>query len=186
MFSVCTGRHEEPIDIDTSNILFIASGAFVGLDKIKKRKQQPSQIGFAADVNDKYIKDAESDDLIEFGLIPEFVSRFPIIAEVQKLTEADMLTVLTDVENNLVSQYKHLFKYSKVNLTFDKAALRQVVTIAISKKTGARSLRSIMEKALLPHMYNLNKYVQNNINKVRITKSLVNNPEEVKKKNAKS
>ena len=186
VFSVCTGRHEEPIDIDTSNILFIASGAFVGLDKIKKRKQQPSQIGFAADVNDKYIKDAESDDLIEFGLIPEFVSRFPIIAEVQKLTEADMLTVLTDVENNLVSQYKHLFKYSKVNLTFDKAALRQVVTIAISKKTGARSLRSIMEKALLPHMYNLNKYVQNNINKVRITKSLVNNPEEVKKKNAKS
>jgi len=175
-------KSETTVEIDTSNILFIASGAFVGLDKIKKRKQQPSQIGFTADVDNRYIKDAEATDLIEFGLIPEFVSRFPIVAEVQELTQDDMLNVLAGVENNLVSQYKHLFKYNDVRLTFDKEALRQVVNIAIGKKTGARSLRSIMEKALLPHMFNINKYAHNNINKVRITKSLVNNPVEVKKK----
>jgi len=183
VFTVETSRREETTEeIDTSNILFIASGAFVGLDKIKKRKQQPSQIGFTADVDNRYIKDAEFTDLIEFGLIPEFVSRFPVIAEVQELTQDDMLSVLMEVENNLVTQYKHLFKYNDVRLTFDKEALRQVVNIAIGKKTGARSLRSIMEKALLPHMFNINQYTSDNINKVRITKSLVNHPTEVKKK----
>jgi len=133
-------------------------------------------------VNNVYIKDAEFTDLIEFGLIPEFVSRFPIIAEVQELTQEDMLEVLSTVENNLVTQYKHLFKIDKVRLTFDKEALRQVVSIAIGKKTGARSLRSIMEKALLPHMFKINEYVRTDINRVRITKSLINNPIEVKKK----
>ena len=183
VFTIDPGKKAEAtVDIDTSNILFIASGAFVGLDKIKKRKQQPSQIGFTADVNNIYIKDAEFTDLIEFGLIPEFVSRFPIIAEVQELTPDDMLNVLSSVENNLVAQYKHLFKYNNVRLTFDKEALRQVVSIAIGKKTGARSLRSIMEKALLPHMFNINEYERTDINRVRITKSLINNPIEVKKK----
>jgi len=182
-FTIDLGRREEnTIEINTNNILFIASGAFVGLDKIKKRKQQPSQIGYTADVDNRYIKDAEPTDLIEFGLIPEFVSRFPIVAEVQELTQDDMLNVLMDVENNLVSQYKHLFKYNDVRLTFDKEALKQVVNIAIGKKTGARSLRSIMETALLPHMFNINKYTRNDINKVRITKSLINHPTEVKKK----
>ena len=182
-FTVEVGhKGAETIEIDTSNILFIASGAFVGLDKIKKRKQQPSHIGFAADVNNKYIDVAEFQDLITFGLIPEFVSRFPIIAEVQELTEEDMLNVLAEVENNLVTQYKHLFKYNNVRLTFDKSALRQIVNIAMGKKTGARSLRAIMEKALLPHMYNINEYERKAINRVRITKSLINNPMEVKKK----
>ena len=181
-FNLTTDKHSMPVEIDTSDILFVASGAFVGLDKIKKRKQQPSQIGFTADVNNSYLTDAESSDLIEFGLIPEFVGRFPVVAEVQELTTDDMLNVLTSVENNLVSQYKHLFKYSNVSLSFDKAALKQVVNIAIGKKAGARSLRAIMEKALLPHMFNINKYVQNDINRVRITKSLVNNPIEVKGK----
>ena len=92
-----------------------------------------------------------------------------------------MLNILTGVENNLVAQYKHLFKYSDVNLSFDKAALNQVVDIAIKKKTGARSLRAIMEKALLPHMFNLKKYAEDK-SKVRITKTLINQPEEVKKK----
>ena len=183
VFTIDLGKKtEETVDIDTSNILFIASGAFTGLDKIKKRKQQPSQIGFTADVNNVYINDAEFTDLIEFGLIPEFVSRFPIIAEVQELTQDDMLNVLSGVENNLVTQYKHLFKYNNVRLTFDKEALRQIVSIAIGKKTGARSLRSIMEKALLPHMFKINEYQRTDINRVRITKSLINNPIEVKKK----
>jgi len=183
VFSVDLGKKTENlIDIDTSNILFIASGAFVGLDAIKKRKQQPSQIGYTADVNNACLADAEFTDLIEFGLIPEFVSRFPVITEVQELSKDDMLAVLSGVENNLVTQYKHLFNYNKVRLSFDKEALRQIVNIAIGKKTGARSLRSIMEKALMPHMFKINEYEKTNINRVRITKSLVNNPKEVKKK----
>lgn len=182
VFAVEPIKNEELVDIDTSNILFIASGAFNGLDTIKKRSQHPSQIGFTANVNNKNIRPAEFEDLIEFGLIPEFVGRFPIIAEVQELTKEDMLNVLSTVEGNLVTQYKHLFKCDNVGLSFDIAALRQVVSIAIGKKTGARSLRSIMEKALLPHMFNITKYTRTNIKKVRITKSLINNPKEVKKK----
>ena len=181
-FSIEPIKNEELIDINTKNILFIASGAFNGLDKIKKKKAHPSQIGFVADVNNKIVADAEFEDLIEYGMIPEFVGRFPIIAEVQELTNEDMLNVLSTVEGNLVTQYKHLFKCDNVGLSFDIAALRQVVTIATNKKTGARSLRSIMEKALLPHMFNINKYARTNIKKVRITKSLINNPKEVKKK----
>lgn len=174
-------KSDETIEINTANILFIASGAFVGIDKISKRKRRPTTMGFTADVNNKIIDDVEFVDFIEYGLIPEFIGRFPIVACVQELTQDDMLNILTTVENNLVSQYKHLFGISDVKLSFDKEALNQIVSIAISKKTGARSLRSIMEKALLPHMFNINKYKENDINKVRITKSLINNPIEVKK-----
>lgn len=182
VFSVSPNkRSDEVVEINTDNILFIASGAFVGLDKIKKRKSQPSQIGFTADVENRLINEAEFTDFIEFGLIPEFVGRFPVVAEVSELSKEDMLNILTGVENNLVSQYKHLFKYSNVSLSFDKAALNQVVDIAIKKKTGARSLRSIMEKVLLPHMFNLSRYAKEN-SKVRITKTLINQPQEVKKK----
>lgn len=181
-FTVPNKKNDEYVEIDTSNILFIASGAFVGLDKIAKRKNKPTQIGFGADVTNKGIVEAEFTDFIDFGLIPEFIGRFPIVAAVEELSEEDMLNILTKVENNLVSQYKHLFKYNNVSLTFAKEALQQVVDIAIKKKTGARSLRGIMEKALLPHMFNINKYSQNDINKVRITKTLINNPTEVRKK----
>jgi len=177
-----SAKSDETTDMDTKNILFIASGAFIGLDKIKKRKHHPSQIGFTADVNNKNEQLAESEDLIEYGLIPEFVSRFPIITEVQKLSSADMFEVLSNVENNLVTQYKHLFKCDNVRLTFDKEALRQVVNIAITKKTGARCLRAIMEKTLLPHMFNISKYTADDINKVRITKSLITEPKELKKR----
>jgi len=183
MFSVTESKKSEStFDIDTTNILFIASGAFTELDKIKKKKRKGTQIGFSADVNERLAVDTEFEDLIAYGMIPEFTARFPVIAEVEELSNADMLNILTDVENNLVTQYKTLFDYNHVKLTFDKTALEQVVSIASTKKTGARGLRSIMEKALMPHMYNINKYTENNINKVRITKSLINNPMEVKKK----
>lgn len=175
-------RTEDTVEINTDHILFICSGAFVGLDKIKKRKSQPSQIGFTADVNNKNIREVEFTDFIEYGLIPEFVGRFPVVAEVEDLTQDDMMNILTGVENNLVSQYQHLFSYNEVKLSFDKAALQQVVDIAIKKKTGARSLRAIMERALLPHMFNLNRYTKDEIKKIRITKTLIDNPTEVKKK----
>jgi len=183
MFSVIESKKaDSAFDIDTTNILFIASGAFSELDKIKKKKRKGTQIGFSADVKERLDVDTEFEDLIAYGMIPEFTARFPVIAEVEELSPGDMLNILTDVENNLVTQYKTLFDYNHVKLTFDKTALEQVVSIASTKKTGARGLRSIMEKALMPHMYNINKYSENNINKVRITKSLINNPMEVKKK----
>lgn len=175
-------RTDESVDIDTSNILFIGSGAFVNIDKVAHRKNKPTQIGFTADVTNSSVPDIEFSDLIEFGLIPEFVGRFPVIAVVSELSPTDMMNILTKVKNNLVAQFKHLFKYSGVRLTFDKDALSQIVDDAITKKTGARSLRSILEKVLLPHMYHLSSYVDNGINKVRITKSLVNNPTEVTQK----
>jgi ATP-dependent Clp protease ATP-binding subunit ClpX len=180
-FTIVTNKiTEATATIDTTNILFIASGAFVGIDKIKNKLKSATQIGFSASVKKDVIRNTEASDLIEFGLIPEFISRFPIIGEVEELTELDMLNILGSVENNLVQQYKHLFDYNDVKLSFDSDALSQVVSIAIAKKTGARGLRSIMEKALLPHMYNVSKYARNNINKVRITKSLITNPKEVK------
>ena len=170
------------IEFDTSNILFIASGAFVGLDEIKKGRHSKTNIGFGADLNPSIMEDADSKDLIKFGMIPEFIGRFPIIAEVKELTKENMLDILNTVENNLVSQYKHLFNYNKIKISFRKDALTQIVNIAMVKKTGARGLRAIMEKSLLPHMFNINKYEKNNINRVVITKSLINQPKEIKKK----
>ncbi len=176
-------KTEATIDIDTSNILFIGSGAFTGIDKIKRKKKVQTSIGFSADVQSKIATpETEFVDLIEFGMIPEFVGRFPIIAEVNELTQNNMLDILSEVENNLVTQYKHLFKYNNVSLSFDSDALSQVVCIARAKKTGARGLRSIMEKTLLPHMFNISNYVKHDINEVRITKSLINNPKEVKRR----
>ena len=171
---------EDEVEIDTSNILFIASGAFVGLADIKKRAQ--TNIGFGANLHQDSLVDVDYNDLVKFGLIPEFVGRFPILAEIDELTEADMLKILSSVKNNLVGQYRQLFKYNDVNIAFRKEALQQIVKIATAKKTGARGLKSIMEKSLLPHMYNVVKYKQNDIRKVVITKSLVNKPKEIKKK----
>jgi len=162
--------------------LFIASGAFVNLNTIKKNKQAQTNIGFGVDLNPKLIAETDYNDLVKFGLIPEFIGRFPIIAEVNELTEVDMLNILNTVENNLVSQYTKLFKYDKLNISFHKEALRTVVKIALAKKTGARGLKAILEKSLLPHMLNVAKYSKQKIKKLVISKDLINNPKEIKKK----
>jgi len=172
----------EIVELDTTNILFIASGAFVNLNTIKKNKQAQTNIGFGVDLNPKLIAETDYNDLVKFGLIPEFIGRFPIIAEVNELTEVDMLNILNTVENNLVSQYTKLFKYDKLNISFHKEALRTVVKIALAKKTGARGLKAILEKSLLPHMFNVAKYSKQKIKKLVISKDLINNPKEIKKK----
>ena len=171
----------DEVEIDTSNILFIASGAFVDLKKIKQENHNGTAMGFGADLN-PITAEINCEDLIKFGLIPEFIGRFPIIAEVEELSEEDMLNILDTVENNLVGQYTKLFKYDNVNLSFHKEALRRVVNIAMSKKTGARGLKAILEKALLPHMFNVVRYSKDKIKKVVISKELINNPKEIKKK----
>jgi len=183
--SVYTIEYEhEQVEFNTSNILFIGSGAFVNLDKITKSK---TNIGFGVQLKGNEIHtDTDYDDLIKYGLIPEFVGRFPIIAEVQMLTKEDMLNILHTVDNNLVHQYSTLFKYNDVNITFRKDALRHIVDVALTKKTGARGLRTILEKALLPHMFNVVAYQHNHINKLVISKELVQHPTKIEiKKNTK-
>jgi ATP-dependent Clp protease ATP-binding subunit ClpX len=173
-------KSDKTVDIDTSNILFIASGAFVGLDQIKKQRGSNTRIGFSGNLNSGNV-DPSFMDLVKFGLIPEFVGRFPIITEVQELTKEDMTSILTTVKNNLLDQYKHLFDYSKVQLEFDQDAVQQVIEEAMKQKTGARALRAIMEKTLLPYMYNVVRYQKENVNNVRITKKQINIPVDAKR-----
>ena len=156
--------NQECIQVDTSHILFICGGAFSGLDKIiKKRTAANVGIGFNADVKDEnsdeelselYSK-VESEDLVKFGLIPEFVGRLPIIASLNELDENALVKVLTEPKNSLVKQFVELFKMEGVKLTFTEDSLVSIAKQAIKKKTGARGLRSIVESILLDTMYEL-------------------------------
>jgi len=169
----------EMTEVNTKNILFIAAGAFVGLDDILKKRVQGSGIGFGADVNkiDTTGIDLLPSDLIKFGLIPEFVGRFASFAFVQELSREDMVYILTSVENSLLRQFEYLFKCNEVELEFEPEALLQIVDRTIEQKTGARGLRAELEKVLMPHMFNLVRYHNNNIGRVVISELLINNPE---------
>jgi len=168
----------EMTEVDTKNILFIAAGAFVGLDEILKKRVQGAGIGFGADVTrvDTTKVDLLPADLIKFGLIPEFVGRFASFAFVQELSREDMVYILTSVENSLLRQFEYLFKCNEVELEFEPEALLLVVDKTIEQKTGARGLRAELEKVLLPHMFNLVRYHKSNIENVVISKDLVNTP----------
>jgi len=168
----------EMIEVDTKNILFIAAGAFVGLDDILKQRVQGSGIGFGADVNKVDVSkiDLLPKDLIKFGLIPEFVGRFSSFAFVEELSKDDMVYILTSVENSLLKQFEYLFNCNEVNLEFTTEALVCIVEKTIDQKTGARGLRAELEKILLPHMFNLVRYHNNNIATVVINEVLVNTP----------
>lgn len=173
----------ETIEIDTSDILFIGGGAFVGLDTIVKKRIKGTSIGFNAEV----VQDAEGtldmvtpDDLVRFGLIPEFVGRFPSWVALSELTLEDLISILTEVKHCYIDQYKWLFDQDQVNLDFDKDALTCIAENTMKNKTGARGLHSELERILLPHMFNLPKYKSNGIIQVKINKELVNNPTELK------
>ncbi|MGF1501217.1 MAG: ATP-dependent Clp protease ATP-binding subunit ClpX [Paracoccaceae bacterium] len=153
---------QEFLQVDTTNILFICGGAFAGLDKIIARRNKGSAIGFGADVRhqeDQRIGDLllklEPEDLLQFGLIPEFVGRLPVVATLQDLDEEALVTILTQPKNALVKQYQRLFEMESVKLEFTGEALRQIARKAIERKTGARGLRSIMEDTLLETMFEL-------------------------------
>ncbi|MBY8975246.1 ATP-dependent Clp protease ATP-binding subunit ClpX [Rhodobacteraceae bacterium NNCM2] len=153
---------QEFLQVDTTNILFICGGAFAGLDKIIGRRGKGSAIGFGADVKsaeDRRIGDVlaelEPEDLLQFGLIPEFVGRLPVIATLRDLDEDALITILTEPKNALVKQYQRLFDMENVKLTFTADALRSIARKAISRKTGARGLRSILETVLLDTMFDL-------------------------------
>jgi ATP-dependent Clp protease ATP-binding subunit ClpX len=153
---------QEFLQVDTTNILFICGGAFAGLDKIIARRSKGSGMGFGADVKDvdergigEVFQDLEPEDLLKFGLIPEFVGRVPVIATLTDLDEDALITILTKPKNALVKQYQRLFELENTKLTFTDDALTAIAKRAIKRKTGARGLRSIMEGILLDTMFDL-------------------------------
>ncbi|HSG37956.1 MAG TPA: ATP-dependent Clp protease ATP-binding subunit ClpX [Paracoccaceae bacterium] len=153
---------QEFLQVDTTNILFICGGAFSGLEKIISQRGKGSAMGFGADVRDpedrgvgEIFKELEPEDLLKFGLIPEFVGRLPVIATLTDLDEAALVTILTEPKNALVKQYQRLFEIEDTKLTFTDDALKAIAKRAIERKTGARGLRSIMEDILLETMFEL-------------------------------
>jgi ATP-dependent Clp protease ATP-binding subunit ClpX len=153
---------QEFLQVDTTNILFICGGAFAGLEKIIAQRGKGSAIGFGADVKDpdargvgELFGELEPEDLLKFGLIPEFVGRLPVIATLTDLDEAALITILTEPKNALVKQYQRLFDIEGTKLTFTTDALSAIAKRAIKRKTGARGLRSIMEDILLDSMFEL-------------------------------
>jgi ATP-dependent Clp protease ATP-binding subunit ClpX len=169
----------EMVDIDTRNILFIAGGAFVGLDSIVKNRKQGSGIGFAAEVStpaSATLLETTPDDLVKFGLIPEFVGRFPNWVGLEHLDKSAMIKILTEVKNNYIEQYQWLFAQDEISLTFDVDAIDIIAERTIKTKTGARGLHSELERVLMPHMFNSYRYRMQNLRALHITEALVNNP----------
>ena len=169
---------QEFLQVDTTNILFICGGAFAGLDKIISKRNRATSIGFGADVKSldrkkvgEIIKNLEPEDLLKYGLIPEFIGRLPITATLEDLDEASLIRILTEPKNSLIKQYKELFKFEGVRLIFKDDAIKEIAKKAINKKTGARGLRSILEAVLLSTMYELPS--QANIAEVIIEKSAI-------------
>jgi ATP-dependent Clp protease ATP-binding subunit ClpX len=157
-------KHPEQslININTRNILFICGGAFEGLDKIIARRVNRNPMGFGADIRgkksvdtDEYLQMVQPEDLIKFGMIPEFVGRLPLISALQSLSEDALLNILTGPKNAIVKQYRRLFRMEGVELEFEEAALKAVVQKAVERGTGARALRSILEEVMTEIMYNL-------------------------------
>tara|TARA_B100000929_G_scaffold277732_1_gene253378 strand:- start:2553 stop:3830 length:1278 start_codon:yes stop_codon:yes gene_type:complete len=153
---------QEFLQVDTTNILFVCGGAFAGLDKIISQRDKGSSIGFGAKVKSieekkvgEWMKDLEPEDLLKYGLIPEFVGRLPIIATLEDLDEKALVQILLEPKNSLIKQYQELFKIEGVKLTFKDESVKEIAIKAMSKKTGARGLRSILENVLLKTMFNL-------------------------------
>jgi len=153
---------QEFLQIDTSNILFICGGAFVGLEELIERRIGVKGIGFGADIQTKsdrrigeVLRDVQAEDLLKFGLIPEFIGRIPVIATLEELDADSLISILTEPKNALVKQYNKLFEFEDVRLRFTEGALRAVARLALERKAGARGLRSILETAMLELMYDL-------------------------------
>jgi len=171
---------QEFLQVDTTNILFICGGAFGGLDKVIGRRGSETSIGFGAKVKhfqDKstgeLIKNLEPEDLIKYGLIPEFVGRMPILATLEDLDEHSLVKILKEPKNSLLKQYKRLFEFENVQLIFKDDAVREIAKKAVSKKTGARGLRSIIEALLLKTMFELP--TMENVEEVIVDQSAVKN-----------
>ena len=170
---------QEFLQVDTRNILFICGGAFAGLEKVIQGRSTKGGIGFNAEVRSmdagkkigESLRSVEPDDLVKFGLIPEFVGRLPVIATLDELDEAALIQILTEPKNALTKQYSKLFELEGVDLEFRTDALKAVATRALERKTGARGLRSILEGVLLDTMYEIPS--QKDVSKVVIDESVI-------------
>ncbi len=174
--------HQELIQIDTSNILFLCGGAFDGLDKIIGARLDHRSIGFAADVNEKQekttgalLKDVLPQDLVKFGLIPEFIGRVPVTISLDGLDKEALIRIIREPKNALIKQYRKLFSYDHVDLDFDDDAVEAIAELAMNRQTGARGLRSIMEKVMMDVMYTIPS--DDTITKCVITKAAVDGTE---------
>ena len=171
--------NQEFVQLDTTNILFICGGAFDGLEKVIRLRSEKGGIGFGAEVKSKVdtrqvgavLRDVEPEDLIKFGLIPEFIGRLPVVATLESLDEAALMTILTEPKNALTKQYIKLFKMEDVELEFRESALLLIAKKALERKTGARGLRSILEHSLLDIMYELPSL--ENLSKVVVDEGVV-------------
>ena len=171
--------YQEFIEIDTKNILFISGGSFFGLEKIIKQRINTKSVGFDAQIESNEVNNYDifnktiPDDLVKFGIIPELVGRMPVVASLNNLDEEALVKILTQPKNAIVKQYKKLFAMEGVKLDFSREALLKIAAIAIQRKTGARSLRSIMESFMIQIMYNIPEI--KDIKEVLITKEVVTN-----------
>ena len=169
---------QEFLQVDTTNILFICGGAFGGLEKIIAQRDKGTSIGFGAEVRStedkktgEWMKSLEPEDLLKYGLIPEFIGRLPIVATLEDLDEKSLIKILKEPKNSLIKQYQELFRLEGSKLTFKENAVREIAIKAISKKAGARGLRSILENVLLKTMFNLPS--QDNVEEVIVDSSTV-------------
>lgn len=170
---------QEFIQVDTKNILFICGGAFAGLDKVIRERSEKSGIGFSAQVHskldaksiDQLLREVEPADLIRYGLIPELIGRLPVVATLEELDKKALINILTQPKNSLVKQYRKLFEMEGAILEFREIALNTIADLCVKKKTGARGLRSILEKALLNTMYELPSLT--NVSKVIVDETTI-------------
>lgn len=169
---------QEFLQVDTTNVLFICGGAFAGLEDIIASRIEVASMGFGADIRSKRDKDVsalleqvQTEDLMKFGIIPEFIGRVPIVCSLAQLDEAALIQILTEPKNAIVKQFKKLFDFEHVELKFTDGALRAVVKEALKRKTGARGLRAILERAMLDIMYDMPS--QENLKEVVITEEVI-------------
>ena len=177
----------ETVEIDTKNILFIAGGAFVGLDKIVKNRVQGTTMGFGAQLTsviDTSNEPITPDDIVKYGMIPEFVGRFSGMVTLHDLNKEQLISILNGVKNNFIDQYKWLFDKDGVALEFDTNSLDLIAERTLKTKTGARGLHTELERVLLPHMFDLPRYKKANILNVTINKTQVNTPMTLLKENS--
>ena len=179
-----TGNRKHPsgeiAEVDTSNILFIAGGAFVGLDKVIANRISGSGMGFGSELrgskDSASLSECTPDDLSKYGLIPELIGRFTNVVALEELVEDQLIEVLTKVKNNLIDQYKYLFSLDEVELEIKEDAIKSIAGKTLKLKTGARGLHTELERTLLPHMYNLRNYKEQGITKVIIDARQVDKP----------
>lgn len=177
--------HQEYIQVDTTNILFILGGAFEGIDKIIGQRKESKSIGFGAEISEnsskkmgELLKDLRPEDLLKYGLIPEFVGRIPVIVSLNELDEDSLVRILVEPKNAIIKQYKELFKMDDVELEFEENALKAIAKKAYDRKTGARGLRSIIEETLMDTMFEIPS--RDDVAKVIITEDSILNGKDPK------